>query len=126
MLDHISLGVANLEQSKKFYDQVLSSLGLKCLYSDAYSVGYGLEKAFFWICIPLDEERGCSSASNGSHFAFAAKDQEVVKEFFKRAVAAGGKSDGAPDFKKDYGKNYFAAYIFDLDGHKIEAVNRGM
>ena len=117
MLDHVSLGVSDIERSCTFYDRALAPLGIERLYADGTdAAGYGVgPKAFFWI--------GSKEASQtGSHVAFAAADRNVVDKFYDEALAAGGKDNGRPGLRPNYHENYYGAFVLDPDGHNIEAV----
>jgi catechol 2,3-dioxygenase-like lactoylglutathione lyase family enzyme len=122
MIDHVSLGVTDMDRSLKFYDSVLQPLGMKRYYNYDGGSGYGLsaEKPFFWIGTPLDEGRPARSGG-GNHVAFAAANREAVDDFFRAAIAAGAKDDGKPGLRPIYHENYYGAFVLDPDGHKIEA-----
>jgi len=119
MLDHVSLGVSDIERSRMFYDQALRPLGIERLYAEGENAsGYGIgRKAFFWI--------GLREASQtGSHVAFAAQDRATVDRFHQAALAAGGRDNGQPGLRPHYHKDYYGAFVLDPDGHNIEAVCR--
>ena len=117
MLDHITIGVSNTGQSKKFYDQALRPLGIARLYGDGERfAGYGVSpKAFFWIGLR-------DVPQTGAHIAFAAPDRATVDRFYQEAIAAGGRDNGQPGIRPDYHANYYGAFVLDPDGHNIEAV----
>ena len=117
MLDHVSIGVSDIERSKAFYDQALKPLGIERLYAED-GFGYGQDrKAFFWI--------GLREASQtGSHVAFATEDRETVDRFHQAALAAGGRDNGKPGLRPHYHEDYYGAFVLDPDGHNIEAVCR--
>jgi catechol 2,3-dioxygenase-like lactoylglutathione lyase family enzyme len=119
MIDHISIGVSDLSRSKKFYDAVLKPLGCACLSEGDGWLGYGAEQVQLWIYggkqpIKADME-------SGLHFCFAAPTREAAAAFHKAALATGGKDNGKPGLRADYGDNYYAAYAIDPDGYRIEA-----
>ena len=117
MLDHVTIGVSDIEQSTKFYDRALRPLGIERLYreSDQFA-GYGVHpKAFFWI-------GRRESSQTGTHIAFAANDRATVDRFYKEAIAAGGKDNGPPGTRRIYHPTCYGAFILDPDGHNIEAV----
>jgi catechol 2,3-dioxygenase-like lactoylglutathione lyase family enzyme len=124
MLDHISLGVADFERSRRFYDAVLATLGSRRVYSFPDMAGYGQSEREprFWIGTPIDPGRGPVRPSNGMHFCFAAPDRDAVRAFHRVALEWGGRDDGAPGLRTVYHPHYYAAFVIDLDGHKIEAV----
>jgi catechol 2,3-dioxygenase-like lactoylglutathione lyase family enzyme len=117
MLDHVTLGVSDIERSCAFYDRALAPLGIERLYAEGTdAAGYGVRpKAFFWI--------GSKDApQTGSHVAFAATDRVIVDRFYDEALAAGGKDNGRPGLRPNYHENYYGAFVLDPDGHNIEAV----
>jgi len=119
MLDHVSLGVSDIERSRKFYDQALAPLGIERLYAEGETAsGYGAgRKAFSWI--------GLRAASQtASHVAFAAEDRNTVDSFHEAALAAGGRDNGSPGLRPHYHRDYYGAFVLDPDGHNIEAVCR--
>ena len=119
MLDHVSIGVSDIERSKAFYDQALRALGISRLYADGtQAAGYGIRpKAFFWI-----GER--STPQTGAHIAFAAGDRATVDRFYEDAIKAGGRDNGRPGIRPHYHAHYYGAFVLDPDGHNIEAVCR--
>lgn len=127
MLDHISLGCANLEASGAFYDAALAPLGYRRVFERnigvAYGPGPGREGLLFWIVQPKNDETGAHHR-RGSHVAFRASRRNDVDAFFDAALTAGGKANGAPGLRPEYSQTYYAAFVRDLDGHKIEAVCR--
>ena len=119
MLDHVSLGVSDIERSRKFYDQALAPLGIERLYAEGETTsGYGAgRKAFFWIGLRAPSQ-------TGSHVAFATEDRETVDRFHQAALAAGGRDNGKPGLRPHYHEDYYGAFVLDPDGHNIEAVCR--
>jgi catechol 2,3-dioxygenase-like lactoylglutathione lyase family enzyme len=117
MLDHVTVGVRDIERSKKFYDRALLPLGITRLYGEGERfAGYGVgPKAFFWIGM-----REISQA--GAHIAFSASDRATVDRFYDEAIAAGGRDNGPPGIRPNYHRNYYGAFVLDPDGHNIEAV----
>ncbi len=117
MLDHVTIGVTNLERSKSFYDQALDPLGISCLHTEVgTSAGYGSHgKAYFWIGLK-------PTLQTGAHIAFATPDRSVVNAFHAAALKAGGKNNGPPGLRPQYHPNYYGAFVLDPDGHNIEAV----
>jgi catechol 2,3-dioxygenase-like lactoylglutathione lyase family enzyme len=119
MLDHVSIGVRDVERSKSFYDRALAPLGITRLYAEGTSAaGYGISpKAFFWIGTR-------ETPQTGAHIAFAAPDRATVERFHKAAMAAGGRDNGPPGVRPHYHPDYYGAFVLDPDGHNIEAVCR--
>jgi catechol 2,3-dioxygenase-like lactoylglutathione lyase family enzyme len=123
MIDHVSLGITNLARARKFYDQALKPLGIKMVFPvPGYGYGYGLAKDApkFWIGLPLAKRRR-AKASAGSHVAFTAETRKAVDAFYKAAIKAGGKDNGKPGLRPQYHPNYYGAFVFDPEGHAIEA-----
>ena len=122
MIDHISIGVRDLAASARFYDAVLAPLGYEKLHEREKTVGWaraGKMHAEFWInARPAMKP----AADGGTHICLRTRATEAVDAFHAAAVAAGGTSDGAPGARPQYSKAYYAAFIRDPDGNKIEAV----
>jgi catechol 2,3-dioxygenase-like lactoylglutathione lyase family enzyme len=119
MIDHVSIGVRDLARAKRFYDKALAPLAYRCLSESAGSLGYGSEAAALWIIaaenpVPGDER-------SGLHFCFAAPSTEAVEAFHQAALAAGGRDNGAPGVRAEYSPDYYAAFVFDPDGYRLEA-----
>lgn len=125
MFDHISLGCSDLEASGAFYDAALAPLGYRRVFARnigiAYGPGPGREGLLFWIMQPGGDDTG---SRRGTHVAFAASRPDDVDAFFVAALTAGGKANGEPGLRPEYSDTYYAAFVRDLDGHKIEAVCR--
>ncbi|TWD57303.1 putative lactoylglutathione lyase [Agrobacterium vitis] len=123
MIDHMNIKVADFERAMAFYDAAFAPLGASMLYmvpeENSFGVrmaGYGREKPCFWLY------EGTPPADYHQHIAFAANSRAEVDEFYKAAIAAGGKDNGAPGLRPHYHPNYYGAFVFDLDGNNIEAV----
>jgi catechol 2,3-dioxygenase-like lactoylglutathione lyase family enzyme len=119
MINHVSIGVRDIARAKRFYDAALKPLGFKCLSEDASSLGYGGEAAALWILaakspVPADD-------GSGLHLCFDAPSRKSVDAFHAAALKAGGRDNGAPGLRADYGPNYYAAFAVDPDGYRIEA-----
>lgn len=131
-LDHVSIGVRNVNSAKAFYDAILEPLGMRPVMPvevpgvGFVSVGYGDEgsqKPVFWIGFPIN--RGVASAGNGAHLAFRAPSREAVDAFYLAALDRGGYEDGSPGLRTEYHPDYYGAFVRDADGNKIEAVHHG-
>lgn len=120
MIDHISIPVRNLASASAFYESVLSQIGYTKLVVKEGTVGFGKKYADFW----LNHRPGlaASGVSDGFHVCIRAVSKEQVEAFYNMAVSLGARSDGAPGFREQYNNRYFAAFVLDLDGNKIEAV----
>lgn len=127
MIDHLSLGVNDMKKSAAFYDAVLGTLGIRRIHQEngddgaPLAIGYGVDRPVFWIDIPLDTSRP-ASACNGTHIGFKAGSVEAVQNFHKEALRLGGKDAGMPGPRPEYHEHYYAAFVYDPEGHKIEAV----
>jgi catechol 2,3-dioxygenase-like lactoylglutathione lyase family enzyme len=119
-LSHVSLGTNDYPRAKAFYDEVLATLQLRCLMDFPGGAGYGRRFPEFWIQQPQDGGR--ASPGNGVHVCFLANSVQEVKDFHAKAVAQGARDDGPPGLRPEYTPGYYAAFVRDLDGNKIEAM----
>jgi catechol 2,3-dioxygenase-like lactoylglutathione lyase family enzyme len=120
MLHHVSVGVSDVERAAQFYDAVLGALGYKRVMEFLpYALAYGEDAPSFWVGLPHDQK--AAHPGNGNHIGFAAKTKNAVHKFHETALARGGKDNGAPGGRPDYGPDYYGAFVIDLDGNKIEA-----
>ena len=120
MIDHISLAVRDLERSARFYQAVLGAIGYEKLVVRPRTIGFGKRYPEFWLNLratltPVDAE-------SGAHAALRVRTTELVDAFHAAALAAGGSSDGAPGLRPQHGEGYYAAFIRDPDGNRVEAV----
>jgi catechol 2,3-dioxygenase-like lactoylglutathione lyase family enzyme len=122
MLNHVSIGAASLAASKKFYDAVLGELGYRCLVQDNASLGYGVSQVSFWVL--KSEKPVADEPTSGLHFCFDAPDSGSVNRFHAAGVRAGGRDNGKPGLRADYSPDYYAAFLVDCDGYRIEAYCR--
>jgi len=117
IIDHIGLPVSDYEKTKVFYQRSLKPLGITLIRTEGNTAGFGKgNKAMFWIG-PRKE-----SYYTPIHIGFFAENRIQVDEFYKAALAAGGIDNGAPGIREIYHPNYYGAFVFDPDGHNIEAV----
>ncbi len=127
-LDHLSLGVNDLARSKAFYDAALAPLGLVPHVEIPGEVGYGppdetAEQGYaFYIGFEDAGARRGVAPSAGFHLAFRAPSRAAVRAFHAAALAAGGRSYGAPGPRPRYHPHYYGAFVLDPDGHHVEAV----
>jgi catechol 2,3-dioxygenase-like lactoylglutathione lyase family enzyme len=120
MLHHVSVGVRDVERAARFYDSVLGALGYRRVMEFLpYAVAYGETQPSFWVQLPQNQQ--AATAGNGVHISFIARSKDAVDEFHSAALAEGAKSDGEPGPRPDYSPDYYGAFIFDLDGNKLEA-----
>ncbi len=117
MIDHIVIGVKNYETSREFYRDVLAPLGYELLMEIEGFAGFGPKdfKPGFW----MTDQR---ERSPQVHFCFQSPTRAGVRNFHKAALAAGGKEETPPGIVEEYHPSYYAAFVFDPDGYKIEAV----
>jgi catechol 2,3-dioxygenase-like lactoylglutathione lyase family enzyme len=119
MLDHVSIGVRDLDRTKRFYDAALKPLGFRRLSDGDGSVGYGRDAVAFWISAvkrPVAPDTG-----SGLHFCFRAPTRKSVDAFHAAALGAGGRDNGKPGLRAEYSGDYYAAFAIDPDGYRIEA-----
>ena len=122
MIDHLGIPVSDYSRAKAFYSKALAPLGYELLMEvrqnehDAPAAGFGVDnKPDFWI-------GGEGGLNRAVHIAVTAKDRPTVDAFYKAALAAGGRDNGAPGLRPQYHSAYYAAFVLDPDGHNIEAV----
>ena len=124
MIDHIGFAVADYARSKAFYEKALAPLGYVLVMevgadqteSGSAAAGFGINgKPDFWI-------GGEGGLDKPLHVAIAARDRAAVDAFYKAAMAAGARDNGAPGIRAHYQPNYYGAFVLDPDGHNIEAV----
>ena len=123
MIDHISIGVSDLKASTAFYKEVLATLDYELRDPREQTSGFGRRgkpHSEFW----LNARPGMAKvpADSGTHICLRTKSAEAVKAFYEAAMRLGATDDGAPGIRSHYSENYFAAFIRDFDGNKIEVV----
>ena len=125
MLDHVSIPVSDLERAATFYDAVLGTLGLERRKERPGAIGYGLKERrapVFWI---LSEGNGRTGEPGAAlHISFQARQRSSVEAFHEIALRCGGRDAGKPGIRPQYTAPFYGAFVFDLDGFKIEAVCR--
>ena len=120
MIDHISVGVSDLERSARFYEAALAALGLSRLVTRPATIGFGKRYPEFWI--NLRAAMAPVAADSGVHVCLRAKSTAEVDAFHAAALRAGGASEEAPRLRPHDRVKYYAAYVRDPDGNRIEAV----
>jgi catechol 2,3-dioxygenase-like lactoylglutathione lyase family enzyme len=120
MIDHVSIAVSDLAAATAFYEAVLGALGHTRLETRPATVGFGKSYAEFWL--NLRQDMTPLAPGGGAHVAVRARSTDMVDAFHAAALAAGGESDGAPALRPQHGEGYYAAFIRDPDGNRIEAV----
>lgn len=122
-ISHITLGTNNKERSAKFYDQVLGALDFSRLPKPPEKpLAYEKQSGMPTIYIYSPEDGRPATWGNGTHIAFVADRREQVHEFHEQGLKNGGVCEGQPGLRSHYGPNYYAAYVRDPDGNKLQAV----
>lgn len=119
MINHLSFGVTDIARTKAFYDAALKPLGYTCLSNGETSLGYGKDSVALWIGVTRKPVK--ADMASGLHVCFDAPTRKSVDAFHKAALATGGTDNGKPGLRADYGANYYAAFVIDPDGYRIEA-----
>ncbi|MGQ9371937.1 VOC family protein [Azospirillum sp. ST 5-10] len=119
MIDHLSVPVSDFERSTAFYDAVLATVGYRRVMEFGRGAGYGDGHPHFWINETADLP---AAPVAGFHIAFRAPDRAAVDAFHAAALAHGGRDNGAPGLRPLYHPDYYAGFVLDPDGHKLEAV----
>jgi predicted lactoylglutathione lyase len=125
-LYHVSVGISDIERTRSFYAAALHPLGYRLLYEvkdDAASItslGWGLHFPELWTNIPLGG--ATPQPGIGVHVCFHAPSRDAVDEFYRAALSAGGSDNGSPGYRTEYDTGYYAAFVLDLDGNKLEAM----
>lgn len=120
MLHHVSLGTQDISRARDFYVPLMASIGLRVTLDLPEAVGFGAGITVFSLNLP--DDGGSAMPGNGVHVAFEVETREAVHSFYRLALARGGASDGAPGLRPEYDGNYFAAFVRDPDGNKIEVL----
>lgn len=118
VIDHIGLEVTDLERSLDFYDAIFACLGVRRVHTGESAVAYGYHSPVVWIV-----ERGRGPASSFGHLAINAAGRRAVEAAYEAGLDHGGTDCGAPGERPHYGRNYFAAYLNDPDGYRVELVS---
>ena len=119
MLHHVSVGTNDLARSAAFYDAVLPGVGLRLIMDDP---GEGRHYGTGHIEFSTIRTDAPATAGNGVHIAWSVEDRGMVDAFHAAAVAAGGRDDGPPGLRPEYDAHYYAAFVRDPDGNKLEVV----
>jgi catechol 2,3-dioxygenase-like lactoylglutathione lyase family enzyme len=123
MLGHLSLGVRDLGRAAAFYDVVLAPLGMVRVWTNARGAGFGPPGGGDKLALFAVGE-DARPPGPGFHLAFDAPSHAAVDAFHAAGIAADGKDAGGPGLRPQYGPTYYAAFVIDPDGHKIEAVRQ--
>lgn len=120
MIHHVSVGVRDPARARAFYDPLMALVGLRLLKVNERAVHYGDVEVRFSLETPVDGHT--AAPGNGAHVAFHAPDREAVNAFHAAALQNGGTDEGPPGVREQYDAHYYAAFVRDPDGNKIEAV----
>lgn len=125
MFSYVSLGTSDLPRAIRFYDAALAPLGHRRIDGDdpeATSATWGLDDPgpHLWVTLPFDGK--AASSGNGTMVSFLADSDRAVDAFHAAALAHGGTDEGAPGLRPQYGAHFYAAYVRDPDGNKVNAV----
>jgi catechol 2,3-dioxygenase-like lactoylglutathione lyase family enzyme len=124
MLDHVSITVSDPARAARFYDAVMAALGVPCVWREPDAIGYGTRSSaeddshtYLTICVT-----GAAISADRRHCCFRAPDRAAVDAFHAAGLAHGGADDGAPSLRPHYHAQYYAAFLLDPDGNRVEAV----
>jgi len=119
-LSHVSLGTNDFDRAAAFYDKVMPAIGVQRIMEHPGAVAYGKQFPEFWVQTPFDGKT--ATAGNGVHVAFLTWSREEVDAFYAAAMEAGATDDGPPGLRPQYNPGYYACFVRDPDGNKIEAM----
>jgi catechol 2,3-dioxygenase-like lactoylglutathione lyase family enzyme len=119
VIDHIGFEVSDLERTTRFYDAVFYALGARRIHDSEHAVAYGISSPVVWFVV-----RGSRPAPGYGHVALDASGKAAVDAAHAAGLAHGGRDDGAPGKRPQYGRRYYAAYLRDPDGLRVEVVSR--
>lgn len=120
MIDHVGFEVSDLATSARFYDALFSRLGIRRVHVSETAIAYGSHEPRFWIV-----QRGRPPAPGYGHVAIQAAGRVAVDAAYTAALQSGGQDDGPPALRPQYGPRYYAAYVLDPDGLRVEVVAGG-
>jgi catechol 2,3-dioxygenase-like lactoylglutathione lyase family enzyme len=119
MIDHVGFEVSDMTRSARFYDAVFFALGARRIHDSEHAIAYGLNGPQFWIVV-----RGRAPGPGYGHVALHASGKAAVDAAHAGGLANGGTEEGAPGQRPQYGRRYYAAYLRDPDGLRVEVVSR--
>jgi len=119
VIDHIGFEVSDLARSGRFYDAVFYALGARRMLESEHVIAYGVNDAHIWIV-----RRGRDPGPGYGHLALQASGKAAVDAAHAAGLANGGQDDGPPAMRPQYGRRYYAAYLRDPDGLRVEVVSR--
>jgi catechol 2,3-dioxygenase-like lactoylglutathione lyase family enzyme len=118
MIDHVGFEISDLEASADFYDAVFHALGARRVFESPQAVAYGISGPMVWIVM-----RGRQPGPSYGHMALQATGKVAVDAAYRAGLAHGGRDDGPPGRRAQYGPRYYAAYLLDPDGLRVEIVS---
>ena len=121
MFDHVGLEVTDLERSGKFYDALMYAIGGRRMFEGPGAIAYGIDRAQLWL-VARGRGAGADRSAFG-HVAITASGKAAVDAAFAAAMANGGSDEGGPGPRPQYGPTYYAAYLGDPDGYRVEVVS---
>jgi catechol 2,3-dioxygenase-like lactoylglutathione lyase family enzyme len=121
LLGHLSFGVSDLARTTAFYDASMGALGYARVFTNEHAVGYGLAGTAIDRLLLILQQDPVTPPGPGFHLAFIAPNREAVDRFHAAALKYGGIDEGAPGPRPHYGPGYYAAFVLDPDGYKLEA-----
>ncbi len=124
MLSHLSLSVVDLPRAMAFWDAAVSPLGYTRVWTVETAAGYGVPDGNDRLALKLFPQP--PDPGPGFHIALRAPTRESVAAFHAAGVEHGGTDHGPPGLRPQYGPGYFAAFVIDPDGHRVEAVCHGV
>lgn len=125
MLDHVSITVSDIARATPFWNAIMAALGVACVVRNERQLGYGTrnrpgDDGHSYISIFTSRE--AALVPDNRHWCFCAPDRAAVDAFYKAGLANGGTCDGPPGLRADYHPGYYAAFLRDPDGNRVEAV----
>jgi catechol 2,3-dioxygenase-like lactoylglutathione lyase family enzyme len=119
VIDHVGFEVGDLVRSARFYDALFYPLGARRMFATEHAVAYGVNSPEVWIVV-----RGLEPGPGYGHLALQASGKAAVDAAYEAGLAHGGADDGPPGRRPRYGRTYYAAYLRDPDGLRVEVVSR--
>jgi catechol 2,3-dioxygenase-like lactoylglutathione lyase family enzyme len=119
VIDHIGFEVSELDRTTRFYDAVFYSLGGRRMYESGQAIAYGINSPLVWFVV-----RDHAPGPGYGHMALQANGKAAVDGAHRAGLANGGSDDGPPGQRPQYGRRYYAAYLRDPDGLRVEVVSR--
>ena len=119
MIDHVGFEVSDLPRARRFYDAIFHALGARPVHESEHAVAYGVNNPVVWFVV-----RGRTPGPSYGHIALQASGKAAVDAGHRAGLTNGGRDDGAPGQRPSYGRRYYAGYLLDPDGLRVEIVSR--